>query len=82
MIISQFSHISYQLKTKIHPFSNVCEKCSFIADDVNIQALWVLGGGLNLTSSLPRATIVAKLGHPFISIYSNRESQGESKGIP
>ena len=25
---------------------------------------------------MPRATIVAKLGYPLISIYSNRESQG------
>ena len=29
-----------------------------------------------LTLSLPRATIVAKLGYPLISIYSNRESLG------
>ena len=32
-----------------------------------------------LTFSLPRATIVAKLGYPFISIYSNRETLGNPR---
>ena len=37
------------------------------------------GGRYTLTLSLPRATIVAKLGYPLISIYSNRESLGNPR---
>ena len=36
----------------------------------------------DLTLSLPQATIVAKLGYPFISIYCNRESLGNPRESP